>query len=69
MTTCTYCGVEVDPNSRETWHQITGWSRPGKAGGSDIALRERVVDGDVACDVCIRRIQAGANPSQEAMTW
>jgi hypothetical protein len=60
---CHYCSKPVDPKSRFTWHRITGWERPGRAGGSDIANRER--DGDVfACDRCVRDVQLGRIPQE-----
>lgn len=52
MTTqCTFCGRDIDPNSRYTYRRIQGWHRPGKAGGSDITLREPM--GIFACPGCI----------------
>lgn len=60
------CGNDVDTKSRYTWHRVIGWERPGKAGGSDVACRERHGD-EFACDVCIRRLQAGVAPAQEAL--
>ena len=61
---CTYCTKPVDPNSRYTYTRVMGWDRPGKAGGSDISLRERLEV--FACPTCIERIRSGVNPAQEA---
>lgn len=48
---CEFCNCKVNPSSRYVWHRVVGWERKGKAGGSDIALRERR-DG-FACDPCV----------------
>jgi hypothetical protein len=61
---CAYCGRPVDPSSRYTWHLVTGWARRGKAGGSDIACRTPASPSQMACDVCVRRVQAGVSPAQ-----
>ena len=61
---CTYCGRPVDPQSRETWQRVVGWSRPGKSGGSDIACREPHPRVRFACDPCVRMVQSGLSPHQ-----
>lgn len=65
---CVFCNLPVDPDSRETWHSMAGWERPGKAGGSDVALRARTGDGRFACDPCIRRQQEGLSPLQTSLS-
>jgi hypothetical protein len=55
---CEFCGEPVDAQSKETWHRVEGWERPGKAGGSDIALRRRTGKG-FAHPMCVRRAQEG----------
>ena len=55
---CEFCGEPVDAELRETWHRVEGWERPGKAGGSDIALRRRTGEG-FAHPMCVRREQQG----------
>ena len=64
--TCAFCARDVDAESKETWHRVEGWERPGKAGGSDIALRQRVREG-WAHDHCIRMEQGRIPALQEAM--
>jgi hypothetical protein len=63
---CFYCGKDVDPNSRFTWHGVKGWERPGRKGGSDIAAREKIED-VFACDPCVRLVQAGRVPGQASL--
>lgn len=60
---CLFCGLEIDAGSRYTWHHMEGWERPGKAGGSDVMLRERTGKA-VAHDDCIRRQKAGVSARQ-----
>jgi hypothetical protein len=61
---CTFCDKALDPDSRYTWHKVTGWERPGRKGGSDIAARTR--DGETfACDPCVRDLQAGRVPGRQ----
>jgi hypothetical protein len=55
---CEFCGKPVDAELRETWHRVEGWERPGKSGGSDIALRKRTGEG-FAHPMCVRREQEG----------
>jgi hypothetical protein len=62
---CSYCQEPVRPNSRFTWTRVQGWHRPGKAGGSDVVLRESV--DEWACPRCISRIRLGVNPDQQAL--
>ena len=63
---CQFCGEPVDPHSRFTWHRVIGWARPGKAGGSDITLREKA--GDVfAHDRCVSKAKAKLAPGQGAL--
>jgi hypothetical protein len=65
VATCTFCGEEVNPHSRFTYTRVVGWHRPGKAGGSDITLRE-LLD-EYACPKCIDQIRWGVHPSQQAL--
>lgn len=67
LARCDLCGDPVDPNNVFTWHRIEGWARRGKAGGSDVALREPHSDGGVAHDHCVRRAQQGIAPLQESL--
>jgi hypothetical protein len=64
--TCHFCGGDVDPQSRRTWKRLAGWHRAGAKGGSDVALRETIPD-VFACDLCIRRLQAGHAPLQTSL--
>lgn len=57
------CERRVNPLSRHTWHQIRGWARPGRNGGSDIAAREPLGD-EYACDECVKKVQNGLNARQ-----
>lgn len=59
---CELCGEPVDPTSRFTWHRVVGWERKGKAGGSDIDLREKR-DG-WAHDFCVSLRQRGYQAGQ-----
>ena len=63
---CAFCGEPVDAESKETWHTMRGWERPGRNGGSDIALRQRAGD-EFAHDHCIRREQQRIPATQEVM--
>ncbi len=63
---CEFCGEHVDTQSRVTWHRVEGWERPGKSGGSDIALRHRTGEG-FAHHHCIRREQTKISALQESM--
>ncbi len=63
---CEFCGEPVDAQSRETWHRVEGWERPGKAGGSDIALRRRSSE-KFAHAHCVRLEQQRVSPLQEAL--
>ena len=60
---CSFCSEPVDPNSRYTYTRISAWDRPGKAGGSDVVLRERLAE--FAHPQCIDRVRNGINPKQE----
>ncbi len=62
---CFYCGEPVDPYSRYTWHRVIGWERKGKAGGSDITLREPR-DG-FAHDHCVSLAKSGLSSGQAAL--
>jgi len=62
---CSFCGREVNPASRWTYTKIVGWHRPGKAGGSDISLRQKV--DEYACPGCIESLKAGVAVEQEAI--
>ncbi len=64
---CRFCGDPVDADSRLTWYRMEGWARPGKAGGSDVALRERAQPGEFAHDMCISREQQGVAALQESL--
>ncbi len=64
---CDFCGQPVDAQSKETWHRVEGWERPGKAGGSDIALRRRPAVGLFAHDHCVRLERGKLQATQEAM--
>jgi len=59
---CHYCGHDVDPNRRSTWHRVVGWERAGKAGGSDIVARQRVEL--FACNRCVDLVKNGHDPGQ-----
>jgi hypothetical protein len=61
---CEFCGELVDAQARETWHTMKGWERPGRAGGSDIALRKRTGMG-FAHPHCVRREQEGLPPLRQ----
>jgi hypothetical protein len=63
---CQFCGEPVDPRSRFTWHRVIGWERPGRAGGSDVTLRERLGD-ELAHDHCVRLAKAKLSPYQETL--
>ena len=65
---CYFCGEPLNPQSPTIWHRVQGWDRKGAAGGSDIALRERIPGGPFACNVCIGRQKAGINPGQTSLT-
>lgn len=54
---CQFCKEPVDPNSRLTWHRVTGWERPGKHGGSDIRGRQQ--QPGFAHDDCLSRYLDG----------
>lgn len=66
MVRCTFCGREVDPNSKLIWRRVEGWERKGfggsRRGGSDIALRH--VTDEVACPACIEHQRMGLSVSQ-----
>jgi hypothetical protein len=55
---CAFCGKPVDPRLRETWHRIVAWERKGRAGGSDVACRERHGD-EYAHPACVALAQNG----------
>jgi len=63
--TCWFCGKPVNPALRETYRSISGWERPGKAGGSDIVLREPT--GSYAHPTCIMLTRNGLNVRQETL--
>jgi hypothetical protein len=65
VATCSFCGKEVNPRSRLTYTRVTGWHRPGKAGGSDIVLRE-LLD-EWACQWCIDQLRYGVHPAQQRL--
>ena len=62
---CAFCNEQIDPNSRYTWRRMQGWHRPGKAGGSDVRLRE-TLDG-YAHDHCLSRVMEHIHPAQETL--
>lgn len=63
--TCTFCGKEVNPQSRQTYTRVVGWHRPGKAGGSDIVLRQLL--NEWACPQCVDKVRWGVNVGQESL--
>ncbi len=65
MTVCVFCGKPVDTNNRSTYRRVTGWDRPGKAGGSDIVLRERLQQW--AHPFCVDRQRDGVSVHQETL--
>jgi len=62
---CAICGEPVDTRSRFTYERITGWHRPGRAGGSDIVNRRKL--GEFAHPVCVDRERDGVHHAQEAL--
>jgi len=65
VVVCTFCGEPVRPRDPLVWHRVEGWERPGKAGGSDITLREQV-DG-FACARCVALKKMGVDVRQETL--
>ena len=70
MIVCSLCGHEIPAGSRP-WHRVHAWERAAppsssRRGGHDIAARERVPD-ELACDVCVRRLQRHVSPAQLAL--
>ena len=63
---CTFCGEPVNPRSRSTYTRMQGWDRPGKAGGSDVVLRERLAEW--AHPWCIDRERNGIHAQQETLS-
>lgn len=55
---CFYCGDPVDPTDASAWRRVRGWDRRGRAGGSDIVMREPVVPGVMAHASCVERVKA-----------
>lgn len=68
---CTYCGLEVDPNSQLTYTRVRGWEKKpgirasGVRGGSDIVLREHVAE--YACYECITKMREGLSIGQDSL--
>ena len=61
---CSICDTPVRPRDKEVWTRVQGWERPGRAGGSDIVLREAVSPTVFACPTCIAGIRAGVHVDQ-----
>ncbi len=57
LVCCGLCGNPVSPVSRLVWQRTVGWGRPGKAGGSDIVMREGL--NEWAHDECIQLEKRG----------
>jgi hypothetical protein len=56
--TCHFCGEPLNPDSKYTWKRTIGWARPGKAGGSDIVLRQQCGE-EFAHNHCIEKEKSG----------
>lgn len=64
---CIDCGDRVDPNSRETLVEITGFIRyRGAKGGANHIIDQRKT-GRLLCGHCARRRQMGLAPQQERL--
>jgi hypothetical protein len=64
VTTCTFCGVEINLAHRSTYHrQALGWV--DAVANKSMVLMETT--GAVACNSCIRRERLGVSPDQAAM--
>lgn len=66
---CQFCREPIDPTDRSVWRAIRGWERKGfgesRRGGSDIVLRENT--GELACALCVTRLQQGLSVAQEQL--
>jgi hypothetical protein len=63
--TCPFCGKPVGPRDPGVWHRVEGWERPGKAGGSDITLREPREG--LAHAECVAMKKMGVDPQQDPL--
>ena len=67
---CVHCNRVVDPNDINVFQRVVGWERkaflPSRRGGSDIVLRENIVD-LFSCQFCIDKLKAGVNVAQETL--
>lgn len=62
---CAECGNPVDPTSRYVWRRVVGWARRGKAGGSDVALREH--RDEYLCEGCMVLLKGKLNTGQGSL--
>jgi hypothetical protein len=62
---CVFCDEPVNPNSRFTYRSMKGFHRPGKAGGSDVVLREDT--GQYAHPQCVDRERMGVSHAQQEL--
>ncbi len=64
ILTCDICG-EPSP-AASTWYGVKGYEQPREGGGANhIALRRRT--GELVCDGCMRKMQAGIAPNQDSL--
>jgi hypothetical protein len=66
MVDCMYCGAEVNPDGKDTYSEVTGFTHPRSGGGpNSIALR--TTTGRYSCNTCVERLKSGVSPNQGSL--
>lgn len=63
---CMYCGVSVNPDGRDTYTQVVGFTHPRSGGGTNtIALK--AATGKFACSPCVNGLKQNISPDQGSL--
>jgi hypothetical protein len=63
---CAECGRQTDPRQPLTLHEVTGWVKKRKGGGTH-ALRFQYQTGRIMCERCARTRKETGNANQGRM--
>lgn len=72
---CIHCKVPLQPDAPTTYVRVMAWERksvsPSRRSGSDLVLRERMVDGEgrtlFCCETCIAQQKRGTHALQGSL--